>query len=241
MSKIRLLHILHSFGIGGLEKGIAMLINHASPDFEHEILCLTQSGDSRELIPTNTKIYEMHKSPGNSVRFLWQLAGEIRRIKPDVIHTRNWSGMDGIIAARLAGCDKIVHGEHGWGMDDPQGHRQKRKLARRWLSLGGKEFTAVSQQIKGWLEDEVRVFRPVTQIYNGVELPRAHDVPVTANLRQELGVPDSALLVGTVGRLDPIKDQAGLIRAFEEVKKQVPSSHLVLVGDGPELQSLEKL
>ncbi len=241
MRKIKVLHILHSFGIGGLEKGIAMLTNHSSPDFEHIILCLTQSGDSRTLIPAEVKIYEMHKQPGNSVRFLWQMSRTIQRIKPDLVHTRNWSGIDGIIAARLAGVRGIIHGEHGWGMDDPLGSRQKRKLVRRWLTLGVVEFTAVSQQIKGWLEEEVRIFRPVTQIYNGVELPPAHALPVTGGLRQELGLSDSELLVGTVGRLDPIKDQAGLINSFQEVRKQVPSSHLVLVGDGPERENLQKL
>ena len=70
MRKIRVLHILHSFGIGGLEKGIAMLINHASPEFEHVILCLTQTGDSSQLIPAEIKIFEMHKPPGNSMVFV---------------------------------------------------------------------------------------------------------------------------------------------------------------------------
>lgn len=241
MHKIKVLHILHSFGIGGLEKGVAMLINNASPEFEHEILCLTQSGDSSKLIPANTKIYEMHKPKGNSISFIWQLAGMIRRIKPDVTHTRNWCGMDGVIAARLAGCNKIIHGEHGWSMDDPQGDKNRRKLARRWLSLGIKELTAVSQQIKNWLENEVQVFPPVSQIYNGVESSTAFDLPVNSGLRQELGLFDSAMLVGTVGRLDPIKDHSGLIRAFQEVRLHVPASHLVIIGEGPERKNLEIL
>lgn len=241
MRKIKVLHILHSFGIGGLEKGIAMLINHASPDFEHIILCLTQSGDSRTLIPAEVKIYEMHKQPGNSVRFLWQMSRAIRRIKPDLVHTRNWSGMDGIIAARLAGCRRIIHGEHGWGMDDPQGKLRKRQVVRRVLSPGVREFTAVSEQIKVWLENEVGVLRPVTRIYNGVEVPSGHGQPATSALRRELGLPDDVLLVGTVGRLDPIKDQAGLVRVFQEVKRRIPSSHLVLVGDGPERETLQSL
>jgi len=241
MCKIRVLHILHSFGIGGLEKGIAMLINHSSPEFVHEILCLTQSGDSGRLIPADTKIYEMHKPPGNSIVFLWKLARTIRKIKPDLIHTRNWSGVDGIIAARLAGCNNIIHGEHGWGMDDPHGDLKSRKMVRRWLSAGVKEFTAVSHQIKCWLEKEVRVFRPVTQIYNGVKLHTDYNSLEPASLRQELGLSRSTLLIGTVGRLDPIKDHAGLIQAFQEVRIQVPASHLILVGDGPEWQTLQTL
>lgn len=241
MRKIRVLHILHSFGIGGMEKGIAMLINYASDDFEHMILCLTETGDSRHLIPTTIPIYEMHKPEGNSFGFILKLTKKIKEIKPDIVHTRNWGGMDGIIAARLAGCKAVVHGEHGWGMDDPQGSSKKRKFLRRWLSLGVTQFTAVSKQIKMWLEEDVRVFKPVMQIYNGVDFSHAQNGGERQGIRQELEMSDSAFLIGTVGRLDPIKDQTGLIDAFARLSKLRPDCHLLIVGDGPERKQLEQL
>lgn len=241
MQKIRVLHILHSFGIGGLEKGISMLINHASPEFEHIVLCLTCSGDSKYLIPDSVPIHEMNKPSGNSILFIFKLAQKIRQIRPDVVHTRNWGGMDGVVASLLAGCSNIVHGEHGWGMDDPQGTNSKRKFARRWLSIGIKEFTVVSPPLKEWLENEVRVFSPVNQIFNGVALSTAHDSSCVSTLRQELGLPSNSLLVGTVARLDPIKDQAGLMFAFKYVREQVVECHLLIVGDGPERKNLEHL
>ena len=241
MDKIRVLHILYSFDIGVLEKGITMLVNNASRKFEHSILCMSASGDSKYLLNKNIPIIEMHKPPGNSINSIIRLAKKIKELNPDVIHTRNWSGVDGIIAARMAGCKVVVHGEHGWGMDDPQGAHPKRRFARRWLSLGVMEFTAVSQQIKTWLEEDVRVFRPVTQIYNGVDIQPLQGDQKADGLRRELGLADSTLLIGTVGRLDPIKDQAGLIRSFLDVHQQLPNCHLVLVGDGPERVNLEKL
>jgi sugar transferase (PEP-CTERM/EpsH1 system associated) len=241
MTKIKVLHILHSFGIGGMEKGIAMLINHASAEFTHEILCLTQSGDSRHLLPPGIPIHEMHKSPGNSFRFIWDLARTIRHINPDVVHTRNWGGMDGIIAARLAGFSGIVHGEHGWGMEDPQGTNRKRILIRRILSLGVQEFVGVSKQIKDWLERTVKVKKPVNQVYNGVDFDRYPARDGQGSLRCELGLAATAPLVGVVGRLDPIKDHAGLIQAFGLLRKPFPDSHLVIVGHGPEEHRLREL
>ncbi|MDB4470833.1 glycosyltransferase [Deltaproteobacteria bacterium] len=240
MQKIKVLHILHSFGIGGMEKGIAMLINHASDDFEHMILCLTCTGDSKHLISPTIPIYEMYKSEGNSFGFIGTLARKIRQINPDIVHTRNWGGMDGIIAARLAGCKAVVHGEHGWGMDDPQGSSPKRKFLRRWLSLGVTEFTAVSKQIKVWLEDDVRVFKPVTQIYNGVVFNSPASGFDKYWLYRELSLPESALLIGTVGRLDPIKDQAGLIEAFMSLRESLPDAQLLIVGHGPEQENLQR-
>lgn len=241
MRKIKVLHILHSFGIGGMEKGIAMLINHASHDFEHCILCLTCSGASKALISPDIQILEMNKRAGNSIWFLFQLAAAIRKLNPDVVHTRNWGGMDAIIAARLAGISRIVHGEHGWGMADPLGASDKRIKIRRWLSYLVREFTAVSMQIKDWLETTVAVHAPVTQIYNGIEFATYPQRDGGGGLRRELGLPATAPLIGIVGRLDPIKDHPTLFAAFALLRQQHPDCQLVVVGDGPELSRLQSL
>ncbi len=191
--------------------------------------------------PHGTRIVELDKPAGNSLRFLRRMATAIRDEHPDIVHTRNWGGMDGIIAARLAGCRKIVHGEHGWGMEDPQGQSRKRILIRRALSSAVSEFTCVSLQIKAWLETTVRVRCPVTQIYNGVEFDAYPERDGGGPLRRELGLPASALLIGVVSRLDPIKDHAGLIEAFAKVRAKFPECHLVVIGDGPERTHLTAL
>lgn len=241
MKRIKVLHILHSFGIGGMEKGIATLVRHGSPQFEHVILCLYRSGESQEMLPPDTRVLELGKQEGNSLRFLWHLAATIRSERPAVVHTRNWGGMDGIIATRLARVGNIVHGEHGWGMEDPQGMRRKRIWIRRVLSYGVREFTGVSLQIKSWLEQTVKVKRPVTQVYNGVDFDHYPLRDGGGSLRTELGLTATTPLIGVVGRLDPIKDHAGLIHAFEKVRKKYPDSHLVIAGHGPEEGRLHDL
>lgn len=241
MKKIKVLHIIYSFGIGGLEKGITLLINHASPDIEHTILCLTESGKSETLLSSKVPIIEMNKKGGNSFAFILKLAKTIKNIDPDVVHTRNWAGVDGIIAARLAGVKNVVHGEHGWGMDDPDGLNRKRIKIRRWLSYAVKEFTAVSCQIKDWLENTIGVHAPVSQIYNGLEFTLYPQRDGAGKLRRDLGLEESTLLIGVVGRLDPIKDHAGMFKAFERVRETYPACHLVVIGDGPEMFKLKSL
>lgn len=49
----------------------------------------------------NLQIICLDKQGGNSPRFIRDLAKVIRAVRPDVVHTRNWGGMDGILAARL--------------------------------------------------------------------------------------------------------------------------------------------
>jgi len=125
-NKIRVVHVLYSFETGGLEKGIATLVRNASPEFEHVILCTATSGKSERLLPSNTQIVELHKPRGNSLVFLLKLSGALKSLRPDIVDTRNWGGMDGIIAAYMAGIRSIVHGKHGWEMQDPNGLSPKR-------------------------------------------------------------------------------------------------------------------
>ena len=58
--------------------------------------------------------------------------------------------------------------------------------------------------------------------------------------RSRLGVGDGETVIGTVGRLDPIKDQATLVAAFSRLVARHDSLRLLLVGDGPCRRSLEE-
>jgi sugar transferase (PEP-CTERM/EpsH1 system associated) len=244
VKKIRVVHAVHSFGTGGLEKGIATVIRHGTIGFEHVVLCFSRSGESARLLPDGTRVIELHKPEGNSLSYLLRLARTLRGLGPAVVHTRNWGGMDAIIAARLAGIRTVVQGEHGWGTDDADGSNPKRVRVRRFLSRWVREYTCVSRQIEQWLMDEVRVGRPVTQVYNGVDTglyaPFAGGDRGGTPLRQELGIPGDAFVAGIVGRLDPIKDHLTLFRAFDMLKARHPKSFLVVVGDGPERGRLER-
>jgi sugar transferase (PEP-CTERM/EpsH1 system associated) len=179
----------------------------------------------------------MGKPPGNSVRFLFRLAKALRELRPDVVHTRNWGGSDGIVAARLAGIRRVVHGEHGWDASDPRGERRRR--ARRWLSRLVREYTCVSRDIERWLRESVGIRRPITQIYNGVDTRRFAPDPRDGSVRAELGIPPDAFVVGMVGRLDPIKDLGTLLAAFAALRARHPASRLLIAGDGPERARLE--
>lgn len=238
-SKIHVAHVVYSFGTGGLEKGVATLISRSSPRFEHSVVCLAEAGDSARLLPPDTRVINCGKQPGASFKFILKLSRVLKKLQPDLVHTRNWSGMDGILGARLAGIRRVVHGEHGWGMEDPLGRNRKRLCLRRLFSMGVRELTCVSRQIETWLRREVGIRRPITQIYNGVNL-FAVDKDAGSGVRHRLGLSDNAFVVGMVGRLDPIKDHLTLLRSFELLRGQAPDARLLVVGDGPERGRLER-
>jgi sugar transferase (PEP-CTERM/EpsH1 system associated) len=240
VAKIRVVHILYSFGTGGLEKGIATLVRHSSAGFEHQILCLTTAGSSTRLLPAGLPVFEFRKRPGNSLISLWKLARAIRCLKPDVVHTRNWSGLDGVIAARLAGIRSIVHGEHGWDLEDVDGLRPRRLRIRRLLASWPLEYTCVSKAMETWLREGVGIRSSITQIYNGVDT-HTYCPGGGVEVREALRVPRNAIVIGTVGRLDPIKDHPALFRAFEELRGAHGSYKLLVVGNGPERERLGSL
>ena len=241
--KIRIVHVVYSFGTGGMEKGICTTIKHGSGDFEHIVLCLTSAGEMAQYLPCGTKVIALGKRPGNSLNFILKLRKILKQLEPAIIHTRNWSGMDGILAARLAGISMVVHGEHGWGMDDPFGLNMKRRLIRRILGVGVCQYTCVSNQIKDWLEKDIKVRKPVTQIYNGVDTAKFR--PATnderAALRKKFHFSFDTQIIGIVARLDPIKNHHHLIKAFANIRNNFPKAQLIIVGDGTERKKMEAL
>lgn len=165
----------------------------------------------------------------------------LRAHAPCVVHTRNWPGLDGIVAARLAGIRSVVHSEEGWNVLDLTGASRKRILVRRFLSRWTRTFVSVSKDIEAWLRGTVRIKCPVVQIYNGLDTDVYAGTSTSAELKRELGLAQDALLVGIVARFDPIKDHPTLFRAFADVRKRFPKAELLCVGDGVERPRLEPL
>jgi len=100
-------------------------------------------------------------------------------------------------------------------------------------------FVTVSQDLGTWLVRDVRIpARKVTTIANGVDLSRFGNIG-RMDARARLGLPLDRPVVGTVGRLDPVKDQAGLIESFSLLRSGHPDAILIVVGEGVCRQALE--
>ena len=238
---IKVLHILHAFSHGGLENGIVNIINGSPPDIEHELCLLTTADEFIHRLRKPVRYYQLHKGPGNSLTTVLELRRFIRQSGANIVHTRNWGAFDGIIAACLCPGIALLHGEHGRDISDTQGRNRRRNLLRRLFSPRVARFTTVSEDLRLWLTERVGIPKSkIVLIRNGVDLelyrPR-RDIA----LRQELGISEQEFVVGAVGRLDPVKNYPGLIRSFAALAREFPECRLLIVGDGPERQTLETL
>ncbi len=242
--KIKIVHVLHSFEVGGLENGVVNLINHLDWDvYSHTVCCITRSGALvGRLRREDVSIIELEKAAGNDWWLPIRLARVLRALNPDIVHTRNWGTVDGILAGRLAGVPVVIHGEHGHTVLEVDGRNRKRRLGRRALSPFVDRFVTVSDSLRDWLHHAVGIAREkLTTIYNGVDLARFDRVDSPEAVRSKHGFTREDLLVGTVGRLDPIKDQESLIRAVGRLLGDHPHLKLVVIGDGPCYSTLQAL
>ena len=143
-----------------------------------------------------------------------------------------------MLGAFLTGI-KVIFTEHGRFYPDRTSW--KRKLVNPILNRITDYVTAISRATKQALIDyEYIPGERIEVIYNGIE-PLVADPDGVAKLRHELGLTDDEKVVGTIARLDPIKNHQMMFRAFKRVLDRFPESRLILVGDGEERQNLEQL
>lgn len=234
-------HVMHSLQTGGLENGVVNLVNTADDGFRHIIVCVTEAGPLRSRVKAAVDVFTLNKRPGHDLGAFLRLRALLRRLRPAIVHTRNWAAFDAIPAARLAGVRVLVHGEHGREVGDPEGRDARRNRIRRLFAPFVSQFVTVSRDLARWLVEDVGLpARKVMTIHNGVDLARfGHGDRREA--RERLGLPSDTMIVGTVGRLDPVKDQAGLLRAFATVAAEHPGSMLLIAGDGPCREDLSRL
>ncbi len=238
-------HVIHSLGTGGMENGLVNLVNRTPPErYRHAILCLTESGSFQaRLEDASVPVVALHLPPGHRFGDYLKVWRTLRRMEPDIVHTRNLSALEMQVPAALLGGVKRVHGVHGRDVFDLEGKNRKYNLLRKAVRpLVGKYIT-VSRDLERWLVETIGVPpQRVVQIYNGVDQERFRPAAAPPEAVAPPGfLEPESLVVGTVGRLAAVKDQATLLRAFALLAGERPTLRLVLVGDGPERHRLERL
>ncbi len=243
-------HIIHRLAMGGMENGLVNLINSTPPGrYRHEIISMTDSTDFRQRIRVpDVRVHELHKKPGKDPGSYINLWKCLKSIKPDIVHTRNMSAIEGQASAFMAGVRRRVHGEHGWDVADLHGKNRKYIWMRRILSLFIQRWVSLSLHGKAYLEQRIGInSRSIHHICNGVDTKRFQPVEKPISILPKGFLPQDGIVFGTVGRLEIVKDQMNLVRAFIHLLKTYPQykdqARLVIVGDGSQrdllLQTVE--
>ncbi len=241
-----IVHVLHRFAVGGLENGVVNLINNLSEDkYRHAIVAM--DGFCPEFVKRlnkNVPIYSVDKRPGKDVLVYWRLWKLLRKINPDIVHTRNLSALEAQLPAFFAGIPARVHSEHGWDVRDPNGDVKKYQRIRRIFGVLVHIEIPLSRQIESYLVGRVGISpKKIVRICNGVDLTRFSGLKGSE--------PKGALfstdqfVFGCVGRLEEIKGHKFLAQAFCTLIEKNPEMRevvrLCFVGDGSKRGELESI
>lgn len=190
------------------------------------------------------KIFPIGKGDERDYFLPFKIARITKNVKPDIVHTRNWATIDGVIGAKIAGVKHVIHGEHGREAADPGGSNVLRKKARKVLNPWVSKFVTVSAELRNWLLNDVGLpEKKILQIINGVDIESIKPAENKKLSKSALGIDPNSFVIGTVARLDPVKDHETIFRAFRTfcdcngIKKMI----LLVAGSGPLQESLKVL
>ena len=235
------LHVVYRFDTGGLENGIVNLINNMpSTAYRHAVLALTEVTDFRERIQrSDVEFISLHKPPGQGVWQYPKLFKLFRQLRPAIVHSRNLAALEAQVPAWAAGVPVRIHGEHGRDVGDIDGSNVTYQRVRRFYKPFVHHYVALSRDLNDYLVQKTGVpQKKIAQVYNGVDTTRFS--PAAQGPLPIAGCPfnpSQHWLVGTVGRMQPIKDQLMLAQAFLQTLAMAPHLkprlRLVMVGEGP--------
>lgn len=233
-SRLKILLVTPTLGIGGAERVVVHLACHADEtQFEVRVASLYDPLGTEldvALKSRGTPTYYLGKRKGFDPRTYPRLASVLRSYRPDVIHTHN-NTLRYVYPLRMAAHGaRIIHTVHN--------------LAEREVDLPGRllQHVAFRTGVKAIAIGE-SIARSIRDVYgldasatvpNGIPVYRYRaDGATGQRLRAELGLPLDAPVFVSVARLTPQKNIAAIIRAIADERVAATNAHLVLVGDGP--------
>jgi sugar transferase (PEP-CTERM/EpsH1 system associated) len=212
--------------------------------FEHRLAALRGMDPRLEGVPLpGGKLLTTGKMRSGLQFPLFRLVKLIRTYRPHIVHSRNWGAIEAIPAARLARVPVAIHSEHGYELDMLRGLPKRRRVFRHAVYQMADAVLAVTRELRDYHAREAWVSpERIRVIYNGVDAVRFCPRPeLRAFLRRRFSLPEERFLVGTVGRMVPIKDHPTLLRAIAMLLNRGIDAHAVFVGSGPEFQHNQRL
>lgn len=237
--RVRLLHVVRTLAVGGLEVALVDLIRGLQQEgFDQGVCCIEQRGELADRLPREVPVWACAEGR----RSRWQrpeirAVSVVREFRPDVTHAENYGAwIDGGMAWLAAGRPgRLAFTMHGWNIVDRMPRRQAfvcRQLARITAAV-----TCVSPETAREFADETGIpARRVGVLSLGVDTDRFQPPPSGGRAETR------PVVFGCAARLNPIKGHDVLLAAAAELRRRGRTGFQVrLIGDGPVRPSLEAL
>lgn len=250
---IRVLRVIARMNIGGPALHVSLLsggLNRAG--YENLLVAGTETareGNLAELArhqgvrTESLPLLGREISPLRDPVCLAQLRQIVKKFRPQIVHTHTAkAGFIGRTAALLEGVPVLAHTFHGHVLSGYFGFLKERLF--RWIEsfLASRTHLLITVS-EGVADDLARLGVAPRGKFSvlplGLPLEEFLQVRPPGELKQELGLPADAILVGAVGRLVPVKNLGLLVEAVALLSRREPRIHLVLIGDGEDRENLQ--
>lgn len=233
MSRIRVLHFVTSFAVGGTERHVTNLLRaHDGERFDASIGCLGQDRTlASEIAGIAGKIAEfpIRRLYGPATwRQQLRFASHLRARRVQIVHSYGfYANCFAIPAARLAGVPVIIASIRDTGA----GWTANQKRFERMILRLSDSIMTNADAVRDVLVGDGYDGDKITVIPNGIDVERFADVGAMSSLRADFDIPDSARLVGVIARIDAVKGLEYFIDAAAVVARSHPDVRFVIVGD----------
>jgi L-malate glycosyltransferase len=236
--RINVLHVVLDMRIGGLQRWVAdtAAMMHGE-DFHIEVVCLNDLGlFAEQLTERGIRVTLLQKNQEHFDALCpFRLAKFLRQHDIDVLHAHTGAFLFGATAAAISRRSVSVYTEHGRFKTRTLIPQIEDRISGRLID----RIVAVSKELEEYLVRDVGLpARRIRTVINGIQTRRFAYRPKPIRLLDEFGLPQSSRILGTVARLDEVKDQLTMLKGFQLVREKHPDSRLFLVGDGPMRQAL---
>jgi len=256
LRKIKVVHIITRFDKGGSaentlltvlglnkEKYSILLIKGLSLESEmsdEESLAVSESlkiAEENNIKVINLPFLVRKIAPLTDLKALFTLFKILRKERPDIVHTHtSKAGFLGRFASFLARVPIIIHTPHGHVFHSYFGPTLTKifVIAEKISSLiTDKIITLTNRERDEHIERRIAPLNKFITIHSGVDLDRFMNLNIDIKKKKkELNIPQDFYVIGTVGRLVPIKGHKYLVSAAEMIIKEFPKTVFVIVGDG---------
>ncbi len=238
-----LLYIVNSLNPGGTERLVMEMGLAFSGEFRVSIVCLDEPGLwASDLRRQGIPVHCLWRQPGLDLSMPVKIARIGREINAALIHAHQCTPwFYGALSRLFYRTPKLLLEEHGrfYPEEDKPARRQVNRAVIVPLSH---RFVAVSEDVR-WRLDRYEGLNAarVDVIYNGVDVGPRLSAPQRLALRKTLGFTDRDIVIGTIGRFDPIKNLPMLVESLAAARGQNSKIRGLLVGDGPEFGAVKQL
>lgn len=252
---IRVLHIVNSLTVGGVETTVMNCLRYFQKDKDFQVGALVIGSPQGTVYEKECKergievVYARYAPWRIDIPILQDIVNwfrcqhhiykEVRRIKPDIVHTHGTYTLPYTMFLKL--CTGVKVHVHKLASNPYRFSKGFVLCARLAFNLFGVYSVCVTKRQARLAQKRYR-FKNYFLIRNGVDFNRFRNIYSNRkNVRNSLGIEDSTFVIGCVANFFKVKNHYFLVHLFNEFLKQKPDSLLMFVGDGTEYDTIKQL